>query len=66
MFKDLKIKTFELEELSDRIVEIKTFKNGHTALVIARDIQTGDFFVLKQINNAIPENLEEMDNNNEQ
>ncbi len=49
MFKDVKAKTFELEDLIDRVIGIQSFKDKNIELIMAKDLKTGEFFVLKQI-----------------
>ena len=44
-----KTKTFKLEDLIGRVVEIRSFKNKNIELIIAQDINTGEYLVLKEI-----------------
>lgn len=48
MFKNREIKTFELEDLVGRKIDIRSFTEGSTELLCAKDMETGDFFVLKE------------------
>jgi hypothetical protein len=47
MFK--KIKTFELEDLKGRNLDVKSFTSENVELIIAADTASGEIFVLKQI-----------------
>ncbi len=49
MFKNIDIKTFDLESLVGRKLDIRAFKEGDTELIAAKDMETGEFFVLKEI-----------------
>ena len=49
MFKDAKTKTFELEDLIDRVIGIQSFRDKNIELIMAKDLKSGEFFVLKQI-----------------
>ena len=44
-----KIKTVKLEDLINRVVEIKSFKSDNIELIVAHDIKAGRLFVLKEI-----------------
>lgn len=48
MIKEADIKTFVLEDLVGRKVEIGSFKSEGIELIVARDLKTGDIFVLKE------------------
>jgi len=54
MFSDVKPKTFELEDLIDRVIGIQSFKDKNIELIMAKDLKSGEFFVLKQISHPIP------------
>ena len=44
-----KRKTFEFKDLVGRIVSIQSFMDGNIELIMAKDIKTDEFFVLKEI-----------------
>jgi len=49
MFKEAKAKTFSLEDLVGRVIGIQSFRDNNMELIMAKDLKTGEFFVLKQI-----------------
>ena len=57
MYKDVKVKTFELEDLIDRVIGIQSFRDKNIELIMAKDLKTGEFFVLKQISHPEEECL---------
>lgn len=48
-YKNCKTKTFELEDLVGRVIGIQSFRGDNFELIMAKDLKTGDFFVLKEI-----------------
>jgi hypothetical protein len=44
-----KIKTFELEDLKGRNLDVKSFTSENVELIIAADTASGEIFILKQI-----------------
>ena len=46
-------KTFKLEDLVDRVIGIQSFRDKNIELIVAKDMKTGEFFVLKQINHPV-------------
>jgi len=50
MINKVAIKTFNLEDLIDRTIKIRSFKDKNLELIVAIDKITGDLFVLKEIN----------------
>lgn len=54
MFSDVKIKTFDLADLVGRKLKVRSFSEKSTEIVVAVDMTTGDFFVLKEINHPMP------------
>lgn len=55
MFKDVPIKTFKLADLVNRKVSINSYRNKHIELIIAKDLVSGELFVLKEIKHSICE-----------
>ena len=53
MCKDVKIKTFKLEDLVGKQVAIQEYKSDDGAIVVAVDVESGELFVLGQ--EIIPE-----------
>lgn len=53
MFKDVKIKTFDPEDLVGRTIAIQSLTDNHVELIVAKDLRTGDLFVLKEIHHPI-------------
>jgi len=50
IYKDIKIKTFKLEDLIGRDLRIKKFKSDEGIdIITATDLDTGELFVLEQI-----------------
>ena len=56
-FKSVKIKTFQLEDLKGRNVNIRSFTNENIEIILAIDTDTGDLFLLKEILHPIITNL---------
>lgn len=52
-----KPKTFDLEDLVGRVIGIQSFRDGHIELIMAKDLKTGEFFVLKQISHPVAEQM---------
>lgn len=50
MFKDIPYKTFAWADLVGRKLDVRSFKEGSTELIGAKDMETGDLFVLQEIN----------------
>ena len=54
MFKDnVKIQTFKLEDLIGKIIHIQSFTNENIELITAKDLKTGELFVLNEIHHPI-------------
>jgi len=53
MFKEAKVKTFNLEDLVDRVIGIQSFRDKNIELIMAKDLKSGEFFVLKQISHPM-------------
>jgi len=49
MFNSIYIQTFDIYDLIDRIITIKSFKDGDIELIFAIDIETKELFLLKEI-----------------
>jgi hypothetical protein len=49
MFKNIDIKTLKLDDLVGRKLDIRSFKDGSTELICAKDTETGEIFVIKEI-----------------
>ena len=51
MFKESQIKIFKLEDLTNRVLRIRSFydKVGSVEVIAANDINTGEIFILKEI-----------------
>ena len=49
MFEIAETKTFGLCDLTGRTLEIRSFKGTYTILTIAKDIKTGEMFVLEEL-----------------
>jgi len=56
MFKGIEIKTFNLEDLTGKTLEIRSFCNNDsgTELIIGRDIKSGELYLMKEINHPMP------------
>jgi len=50
----LNIKCFNLEDLVGRTLKIKEYREEYTKIIVAQDVSTGDFFVLKEIQCPMP------------
>jgi len=55
MFKAIEIKTFQLEDLANKTLEIKSYFNANVELIIGKDIKTKELYLLKEINHPILE-----------
>lgn len=50
MFKDIPFKTFTISDLVGRKLDIRSLKEGSTELISAKDMETGELFILQEIN----------------
>jgi hypothetical protein len=50
MFKDVPFKKFDMLDLVGRKLDIRSFKEGSTELIGAKDMETGELFILEEIN----------------
>jgi len=55
MFKAIEIKTFQLEDLANKTLEIKSYSDADVELIIGKDIKTKELYLLKEINHNIEE-----------
>lgn len=46
---DIDIITFKLEDLVNRIIDIRNFKDDNYELIVAQDINTKEIFIIKEI-----------------
>ena len=49
VFDSIYIQTFDIYDLLNRIITIKSFKDGDIELIFAMDIETKELFLLKEI-----------------
>ena len=49
MFKDVPFKRFDMSDLVGRKLDIRSFKERSTELIGAKDMETGELFILEEI-----------------
>lgn len=49
MFTEVKIQTFELKDLVNRTLKILSLSSNHLELIAAKDLKTGEIFIIEEI-----------------